>query len=268
MSIAYLVPAWKKNSRYLDFALESIRLYDKESTIIVIGCGKTYMGSYETICKLHRAKLFETKVMPIFSKAQMLNAAFRVAPDTSSVVIYDADFIATEAIVKTWKKYAGQRVVSNFTQLRLDKDETNTLADATLTMYTHPENYQGVCKRLHESIPIKGLYSHTSTSPPLILPRYVYEEVGGFCEKILGWGSEDSDFTWMLEKHGYQPRNNQDPHVKECCVFHMWHGEGGKAGGYELSKNVKMMRRVRMQEGEKLKGNEGDWGQLVVRKIT
>jgi len=267
MSIAYLVPAWKKNSRYLDFALQSIRLYDSNSPIVVIGCGKSYVNSYEIICKLHRAILFEAFDIPIFSKSVMLNVAFVNAPITDSVVIYDADFIATQEIVDIWHKYSGQRVVSNFTQLRLDKDETNELVDALENVYTDGDNYKSVCRCLQLSMPSGGLYSYASTSPPVILPRYIYEEVGGFCEEIIGWGSEDSDFTWMLEKHGYRVRDNSDPRIRKCCVFHLWHG-ADKAGGYRLSKNVKMKRRERMQKGELVKGNEGEWGNLEVRKIV
>lgn len=261
MSLSYLIPAWKKHPDYLKYSIQSIRMYDS-SPIIVIGHGKRYIEIYKDICQNCKAILYEVKEMHLFSKSQMLNAAFRKS-NSDSVVIYDADFIATSQIVDLWHDYTFSEKVSNFNQLRLTAVETDQLLSSMLRNHGVSET----CKRLHARLKSYGLYSLKSVSPPTILPSRIYEEVGGHCEDIIGWGSEDSDFTWMLEMHGCKPRDNNDPLAINSCVFHLFHG-ANKAGGYALSKAVKMKRREKMQAGEVLKGNEGLWGELEIRKIV
>jgi len=255
MSISYLIPAWKKPFIYLRLALASLRCWDNCSEIVVIG--KSCRGEeeeYTRLIKEYSTTFYEVVSMPIFSKAQLLNAAFKRSSG-QFVVIYDADFVATERFVGYLFEHSFAAM--NYSQCRLSKEASKIL----LKNY-YIEGFPGALrKKSYGSPPVKGLYSYASTSPPTILSREVYAEIGGLCEKIVGWGSEDTDLCWMLEQRGYTPRKYREG-IKDAFVYHLWHE--GRGVGKRLASSVKMQRRKKMLAGKILQGNLEDWGNLCV----
>ena len=62
-------------------------------------------------------------------------------------------------------------------------------------------------------------------SPPLILSRGTFTDVGGMDERYRGWGGEDTAFGRALWKsgHGFPSNGSED------CV-HLWHPRLGEYG--------------------------------------
>ena len=73
-----------------------------------------------------------------------------------------------------------------------------------------------------------------------------YVAVNGFNEDFIGWGEEDSEFTWRLMQHGLKKVN-----LRYCAVqYHLDHGNHNEVANREhLDRNIALFAAVR-EEGD------------------
>lgn len=75
-------------------------------------------------------------------------------------------------------------------------------------------------------------------SSMLVVPRLLWDRVGGFDERFQGWGGEDSAFWKACTLHGGRP------HRVSGNAYHLWHVPAeGKFTGPEYTKNLALWRR-------------------------
>jgi len=75
-------------------------------------------------------------------------------------------------------------------------------------------------------------------SSMLVVPRTLWDKVGGFDENFEGWGGEDSAFWKACTLHAGQP------HRVAGNAYHLWHPPAnGKRTGPEYAKNLALWRR-------------------------
>lgn len=75
-------------------------------------------------------------------------------------------------------------------------------------------------------------------SSMLVVPRALWDSVGGFDERFCGWGGEDNAFWRACDILGGQPHRIAGP------AFHLWHPPAdGKHAGDGYQANLRLWRR-------------------------
>jgi hypothetical protein len=62
-------------------------------------------------------------------------------------------------------------------------------------------------------------YSDADAIGAILVPKSVFEEIGGFDEYFEIWGLEDNDLLYRLRKKGYALQVQ----TKHCFIYHIWH---------------------------------------------
>ena len=86
-------------------------------------------------------------------------------------------------------------------------------------------------------------------SSMLVIPRKLWDDVGGFDERFKGWGGEDSAFWHACHLLGGEPKRIPGN------AYHLWHAPAkGKFQGIEYKRNLNLWRRYeRARTVEQLK---------------
>lgn len=75
-------------------------------------------------------------------------------------------------------------------------------------------------------------------SSMLVIPRKLWDQVGGMDERFEGWGAEDNAFWHACTVHGGEPDRISGN------AYHLWHPAApGKASGIQYKRNVNLWLR-------------------------
>lgn len=75
-------------------------------------------------------------------------------------------------------------------------------------------------------------------SSMLVIPRQLWDQVGGFDERFAGWGCEDNAFWQACRIYGGEPNRISGN------AYHLWHSPAkGKHQGIEYKRNLNLWRR-------------------------
>lgn len=159
-----------------------------------------------------------------FNRSLGLNIAATLAGNWDVAVFIDSDcYIApqqlTEAVELARKE---QRIVSPFTRVvELDQPTTTEILESHNLIF-NPTPDQ-IDKVRTEPMTTQSLF--------VVVPRNLYEQVGGFDERFVGWGGEDNAFWKACTIAGGEPLRI------EGDVFHLWHQPATRE--YQPSNNLR-----------------------------
>ena len=79
----------------------------------------------------------------------------------------------------------------------------------------------------------------------ILVPRKLWDAVGGYDEKFVGWGCQDSDFLWSCEKICGQANRIHGN------VYHLWNSRP-KDAVPDSDIYLRNRLRLKMKHGERL----------------
>jgi hypothetical protein len=173
-----------------------------------------------------------------FNRSAAVNRAAKLAGDWDVAVIIDSDVICDPQRVKDAVALAletGKMVIPH--DIRKDLDHQGTEA----VMHGFTGNWDRFVRRRY------GVFNgHPSVSSVIVVPRVLWDEIGGFDEWFRGWGYEDTAFAAAAETFGGIIR-------LEGEVWHFWHPTAaeGKRGTETHSRNSARGQRYRVAIGDK-----------------
>ncbi|TXH43259.1 MAG: hypothetical protein E6Q97_34315, partial [Desulfurellales bacterium] len=121
-----------------------------------------------------------------FNRSAALNTASDLAGDWEYAILLDSDVLVNLDTVRRAIEYSSRtgRIVHPFRVWKgLDQHHTN------LVMQGFKGSWEGGVK----------LSYWTNISACVVVPRSVWDTVGGFDERFVGWGWEDSAFMWASD---------------------------------------------------------------------
>jgi hypothetical protein len=181
----------------------------------------------------------------LFSRSAAVNRAATIAGDWDVAVIIDSDVICNPERVRDAinRAHATNAMVLPHA-VRYDLSPRASLiarADPTTLLATNDQ-----WRRRH----VKHTYSadngHPSVSSVVVVPRRLWDDVGGFDEAFRGWGYEDTAFAAACETFGGLERMPGE-------VWHFWHptAKEGKRGTPSWSANSARGQAYRTAIGDK-----------------
>jgi len=161
-----------------------------------------------------------------FNRSAAVNDAAALAGNWRVAVIADNDTwvppAQLQAAVDTATK--SQRLTAAFSRVvELSRDYTDRLLDGSASLADF-----NVDRVRTESLGVQ--------SSMLVIPRTLWEQVGGFDVKFQGWAGEDNAFWKACAVMGGEPARI------DGCAFHMWHEVAPRTGN-EYRTNVARWRR-------------------------
>lgn len=142
-----------------------------------------------------------------FNRSAAVNDAASQAGDWQVAVIADADTIVPARQLRKAVAAAtlDDRLVAAFTSvIELDKHCTENILTAGLSLDT-----LGIDRVRTDDI--------ATQSSALAINRFLWDKIGGFDEKFIGWGGEDNAFWKAAEIHGGTPKRI------DGSAIHLWH---------------------------------------------
>ena len=142
-----------------------------------------------------------------FNRAAAINDAAAKAGEWDVAVVIDADVICNPEAVRAGVERAaagGYIVVTHNERVMLSKAGTQKIIDG----YRGPWKEKGMVERSWPD----------SVSCSVVVPRSVWDAVGGFDERFVGWGFEDTAFTLAVEAVTGQLLG-----IVHSECFHLWH---------------------------------------------
>lgn len=153
------------------------------------------------------------------------------------LVFLDCDMImAPDFLSQVWKLHKDKELLSFCTRRKLGKEiEIRRVEDVKHEKYQRDERENVLAFFDGKSENIKSLwmwaFSHT-----LCIDRGSFEKYGGFREDFLGWGLEDTEFSYRYYKVGIPVVYN-----KKGVGYHLWHEENfdeERRSGYEKNLHI------------------------------
>lgn len=138
-----------------------------------------------------------------FNRSQAINRAAARAGGFDTAVVIDADVLINRAKVR-----AGLMLAQRFNRVVLPFRVYHSLTQngTGRVMAGWRGDYNTVSTTAYWD----------SVSCVVMVPRATWEQVGGFDERFVGWGFEDSAFTWATDTVGGRLRLEGD-------LWHLWH---------------------------------------------
>lgn len=174
----------------------------------------------------------------LFNRSAAVNRAARLAGDWDVAVIIDADVVCNPERVRKAVQIAnetGMMVLPH--TVRKDLSPTGSTKVR--------RGFDGSWDRF-----VAREYSvengHPSVSSVVVVPRRLWDEVGGFDEQFRGWGYEDTAFAAACQTFG------GDIVRMDGEVWHLWHptAREGKRGTTSWSLNAARGQRYRAAIGD------------------
>lgn len=181
----------------------------------------------------------------LFNRSAAVNRAAKLAGDWDVAVIIDSDVICDATRVKEAVRIAhetGSMVLPHDTR----KDLSQLGAQAVRDGYDGP--WEGSVPGFRRQPFVHREYSaangHPSVSSVVVVPRRLWDTIGGFDEDFRGWGYEDTAFAAAAETFGGIIRMSGE-------VWHFWHptAREGKRGTPSWSHNASKGQRYRTAIG-------------------
>jgi hypothetical protein len=136
----------------------------------------------------------------LFNRSAAVNRAARLAGDWDVAVIIDADVVCDPNRVKEAVELAhtsGSMVLPHNERLDLSEQASRLYRSGQVPDLTeHRARRRFVRRRYAED------NGHPSVSSVVVVPRSLWNEVGGFDETFRGWGYEDTAFAAAAETFG------------------------------------------------------------------
>jgi hypothetical protein len=186
----------------------------------------------------------------LFNRSAAVNRAARLAGDWDVAVIIDADVICDPQRVKDAVALAaetGQMVLPHQRRYDLSPAATRAVgADANYLFKCEGQDAATVRWRRRN---VKHTYAeengHPSVSSVVVVPRSLWDTIGGFDEGFRGWGYEDTAFAAAAETFAGIVR-------LDGAVWHFWHptAREGKRGTETWSRNSAKGQRYRAAIGD------------------
>jgi hypothetical protein len=180
----------------------------------------------------------------LFNRSAAVNRAARLAGDWDVAVIIDADVVCDPNRVKEAVELAhtsGSMVLPHNERLDLSEQASRLYrAGQVPDLSEHRARRRFVRRRYAED------NGHPSVSSVVVVPRRLWNEIGGFDETFRGWGYEDTAFAAAAETFGGIIRMPGE-------VIHFWHptAREGKRGTEAWSRNSSRGQRYRAAIGDK-----------------
>lgn len=141
-----------------------------------------------------------------FNRSAAVNDAAAQAGDWEVGIVLDADVIVNPEAVYDSVATAtrtGKLVITHTRRVDLTRRGTEMVMNG----------YRGPWTKR----PVQGRVWDVSESSCVVVPRALWEKVGGFDERFRGWGYEDTAFRFLCEREA-------GPVIKiDGDVFHLWH---------------------------------------------
>jgi hypothetical protein len=168
----------------------------------------------------------------LFNRSAAVNRASALAGDWDVAVIIDSDVICNASRVKEAVALAhetGKLVYPH--DIRKDLDNTGS----RIVMHGEKGNWERWVRRRYRNM----------VSSVIVVPRRLWDEVGGFDEEFRGWGYEDTAFAAACETFGGSARLSGE-------VWHFWHptAKEGKPGTATWQVNAARGQRYRAAIGK------------------
>lgn len=173
----------------------------------------------------------------LFNRSAAINRAARLAGDWDVACIIDADVLCNPARVKEAMDLAastGKMVLPHSERRDLNKPGTQRVV----------RGYDGNWDRwVYRRYSVAN--GHPSVSSVVVVPRILWDTIGGFDEGFRGWGYEDTAFAAAAETFGGIIRMDGE-------VWHLWHptAREGKRGTEAWSANSSRGQRYRAAIGD------------------
>lgn len=166
----------------------------------------------------------------VFNRSAAINVAASEAGDWELAIIADADTLVAVPQLQDAVALARrtQRLVAAFHEVhelseratRWILEDTEARDEAGLSAMASVSG----CERVR-----RGSDDPTTVqSSMLVVPRAVWDAVGGFDEKFVGWGCEDNAFWRACELLTGEPKRVHGP------AWHLWHPSGRPANAADL----------------------------------
>lgn len=172
-----------------------------------------------------------------FNRSLGLNIAANMAGNWDVGVFIDSDAYIDPARLEEAIRIARatQKVVAPFdTVVELNKDTTLEILESGRLEYNPSENQ--IDKIRTQELSTQSLI--------IVVPRNIYEQIGGFDPHFVGWGGEDNAFWRAAEiVSGEVLRMNGS-------VFHLWHEPASRE--YQPSNNARWLAYANAQTREQL----------------
>ncbi len=143
----------------------------------------------------------------LFNRSAAINEASRLAGDWDVALIIDSDTISDRDAVRTGADVAlstGCMVTCHDLRIMLTDRGTKRI----LKGYNRSWRGHGFVERIW----------YESCSSAVAVSRQLFDRVGGFDERFVGWGREDSAFRMACETFSGKPMLRV-----ASAAFHLWH---------------------------------------------
>lgn len=79
-----------------------------------------------------------------------------------------------------------------------------------------------------------------------IIRNDVYQQLGGFDERFIGWGGEDNAFSLLVES-----KVSKSAILRQGTAWHLWHPRANSMGSEQYRRNVSLLRKLQSELSER-----------------
>lgn len=182
----------------------------------------------------------------LFNRSAAVNRAAKLASDWDVAVIIDSDVICDPNRVKEAVRIAhetGSMVLPHSERLDLSDQAGRLVRSGQLDPLGDFSDHRTRRRFVRRAYSVDN--GHPSVSSVVVVPRRLWDTIGGFDEMFRGWGYEDTAFAAAAETFGGIVRMPGE-------VIHFWHptAKEGKRGTEAWSRNSSRGQRYRTAIGD------------------